>query len=79
METIGKYVLIFGIVLVLVGGLIYLVGRSGIADRIPFGRLPGDFQFQAGPLTCLFPLATSIILSILLTILLNVIIRLLNR
>jgi hypothetical protein len=43
------------------------------------GRLPGDFRFQTGNITCMIPLATSILLSVVLTILLNVIVRLLNK
>ena len=43
------------------------------------GNLPGDIHIQREGITCLVPLASSIILSILLTIVLNVIVRLINR
>jgi hypothetical protein len=79
MENIGKSLLILGAVTLIVGAIVYFAARSGLLDRIPFGRLPGDIQITSGGFTCLFPLATMIILSVVGTILLNVIIRLINR
>jgi hypothetical protein len=46
---------------------------------LPLGRLPGDFRFGAGPFTCFFPLATSILISLVLTIALTLIARILSR
>jgi len=37
---IGKWILIFGIVLIVVGGVIWLVESLGVR----LGRLPGDIQ-----------------------------------
>ena len=54
-----------------VGGLFWVVSRLGL----PLGRLPGDFRFQAGGITCFLPLASSILLSLLLTLVLNLIAR----
>jgi hypothetical protein len=64
-----------GIIIFLAGGLIYLLGRTGL----PIGRLPGDIRIQGQNMTCIIPLAASILLSILLTIVLNIIIRISNR
>lgn len=70
---IGKWLVLMGLILVLVGGLLWLVGR------IPFvGRLPGDFRIEREGFSCFFPLATSLLLSILLTLLINLL-RLLGR
>ena len=70
----GKWLMIAGGALLLLGGLVWLL------SKIPFlGRLPGDIRIERSGFTCLIPLASSIILSILLTIVLNVIVRLLNR
>ncbi len=70
MQDLGKLLILFGVVIVLVGAVLLLAGR------VPFlGKLPGDFTFSAGGVSCFFPLATSIILSIILTVLLNLIIR----
>jgi hypothetical protein len=75
MENLGRLLVIFGLVLVAVGGLIYLASRL----NLPLGHLPGDIRVQTGNITCFFPLATMILLSILLTVGLNLIIRLLNK
>ncbi|MBI3742125.1 MAG: DUF2905 domain-containing protein [Chloroflexi bacterium] len=74
MEDIGKLIIALGIVLVLVGGGLLLLGKvSG------FGKLPGDIVIQRDNFTCLFPLASSILLSLALTIAINFIFRLLNK
>jgi hypothetical protein len=75
LSSLGKAILILGAVLILTGGLIWLLGRSGL----PLGRLPGDVQIQREGVSCYFPIVTMIVLSLLLTLILNVVIRLLNR
>jgi hypothetical protein len=72
---IARYFLILGLILLVLGTLLYLVARV----ELPIGRLPGDIRIERERFTCLIPLATSILLSILLTIGLNLIIRLINR
>lgn len=70
MEHVARYLIIFGIVLVALGGLFLLAGK------LPWlGRLPGDFAFKGKRVTFYFPLTTSIILSIVLTVLLNIFFR----
>ncbi len=69
--TIGRLLIIFGLVLAGLGLLLLVAGRvPGI------GRLPGDIVIQTDNVTCFFPLATMILLSILLTVLLNIVARL---
>lgn len=75
LESIGRFLVIAGVLLVLVGGVVLLASRFGL----PLGRLPGDIRIQRENFTCLIPLATSLILSLVLTLLLNIVIRLLNR
>ena len=66
MQGLGRLLIVFGLVIVLVGVVLL------VADRIPgVGRVPGDLVFRRGPVTFYFPVATSIVLSVLLTILLN--------
>jgi hypothetical protein len=74
LSNIARILVILGVMLVLVGVLLYLADRTGL----PMGRLPGDIRIGNENLTCFIPLATSLLLSILLTILLNVIVRLLK-
>jgi hypothetical protein len=75
MEQIARYIVIAGIVLIIIGGLVFLAARIGF----PLGRLPGDIRIERGNGTFYFPLASSIIISILLTVLLNIIVRLIRK
>lgn len=64
-RNIGKTLIVFGIILILVGLFFILV------NKIPFlGRLPGDIHIQKKNFTFYFPLTTSIILSIILSLIL---------
>lgn len=75
MLPLARYLILAGLVLLIAGASIYVIARTGL----PLGRLPGDLRFEWGNITCLFPLASSIILSILLTLLLNVLLRLIKK
>jgi hypothetical protein len=75
MENLARFLVIGGIVLILIGGGVFLDAKFGI----PFGRLPGDIRIEGKNGSFYFPIVTSIVLSILLTIILNVIIRFLNK
>lgn len=63
--NIGLSLIIFGIVLVLIGSLIWL--------GLPLGKLPGDIHVEGERTSFYFPIVTSIVVSIVLTILLNAI------
>jgi len=75
MENLARYLVIGGIILILIGGGVYLAAKFGI----PFGRLPGDIRIEGKGGSFYFPIVTSIVLSLLLTIILNVISRFLNK
>lgn len=63
MIDIGKMLIIFGVVSIIIGGILMLSGK------VPwFGRLPGDILVQKKNFTFYFPLATSILISVLLTL-----------
>jgi hypothetical protein len=64
MPELGRMLILFGVLLILVGGLILWVGK------IPgLGRLPGDILIQRKNFTFYFPLATSILISMILSLL----------
>jgi hypothetical protein len=66
---LGRMLVLLGVVLVMLGGMLWLGGALG--GKIPFlGRLPGDIHVQRGNWSFYFPLTTSIILSIVLTLIL---------
>ncbi|MCL5429769.1 MAG: DUF2905 family protein [Chloroflexi bacterium] len=67
MPDFGRILIALGLILLVVGGLLVPLPRLGL----PLGRLPGDLRLDSGQITCLVPIATSILLSLLLTIVLN--------
>ena len=75
MENIARFLVIGGMILILLGGGVYLAAKFGI----PLGRLPGDIRIERGNGFFYFPIVTSCLLSILLTVVLNIIIRFFNR
>lgn len=68
-SSVGKVLLLVGVVALVAGGLFLLFGRMGL------GSMPGDMRFGKGNVRVYFPLGTSIVLSIILTILLNLFLR----
>ncbi len=63
MHELGKIIVIAGAVLVGVGLLVMLAGRT----HLPIGRLPGDILSRGKNTTVYFPIVTCIVLSILLS------------
>ena len=72
MTDLGKLLIGFGLVLVVVGGLVMLLGRA----NLPLGRLPGDIVYRGKHTTFYFPLATSVVVSVVLSIVMCVVGRL---
>ena len=63
-DSLGKLLILFGVVLALLGGLLLLVGKIPL-----LGRLPGDIVIRRENWSFYFPLTTSIVISVLLTLL----------
>ena len=66
MSDVGRMLLVFGVLLVVIGGGLMLFGRF---------HLPGDITWKSGNVTLYIPIATSIVLSIILTVVLNFLFR----
>ncbi|HEV8309938.1 MAG TPA: DUF2905 domain-containing protein [Methylomirabilota bacterium] len=67
MAEMGKVLIGFGVLLIVIGGILMFSGSVG--DKIPFlGRLPGDIHVQRGNWSFYFPLTTSIIISVVLSL-----------
>jgi uncharacterized membrane protein YkgB len=63
MSDLGRWLIVVGVILVIVGA-VFLV-----APRLPWlGRLPGDLSFRRGNVSFYFPLGTCILISIILTL-----------
>ncbi len=67
MRELGKFVAVIGVVITLVG----LVMWGGFAPNW-LGRLPGDIRIEREHSAFYFPIVTSIILSVLLSLLLSI-------
>jgi len=72
LESVGRALMMGGILLFLLGGGIYLSAKFGL----PLGRLPGDIRIEGENGTFYFPVTSSILVSVALTIVLNVVVRL---
>ena len=67
----GKYVVITGIVIVIIGIIIYF-----FSNKLNWiGRLPGDIRIEKDNFRFYFPITTMIIASILITIIIQIIKR----
>ncbi len=71
MTDLGRLLMSLGALLFVLGLVVYALSRWGL----PLGRLPGDLVVQRGSVTCVFPVATSLLLSLLLTLVLNLLAR----
>jgi len=74
-STLGKWIVLFGLGLVVVGAILWIAGKSGV----PFGSLPGDIRVERPGFSFNFPLVTCIVLSIVLTVILNIVLRLCRK
>lgn len=71
MQSVGRSLVLLGLLLVLAGGALLLASRLGI----PLGRLPGDLSFRGKHVSVFAPITTMVIVSLVLTLMLNVISR----
>ncbi len=71
---LGKILLIFGGVIVVIGLLLVF------SQHIPFlGKLPGDIFVKKDNVSFYFPIVTFLLISIVLTIIINVILYFFNK
>ena len=65
MSELGKMLIVFGIIMVVVGAVLVF------GPKIPWlGKLPGDFTYRGERFTFYFPLATCVLLSVILSLVL---------
>jgi len=63
-QQIGKWLILAGILVAVLGALMVLLGRVGLF------RLPGDLHFGGRNWRIYFPIASCIIISVILTLIL---------
>ena len=61
----GRFLIIAGVAIAAIGCLFLM------ADKLPIGRLPGDFSFGKNNFKIYIPVTTCILISILLTLIVN--------
>lgn len=65
MQPAGKYIVIVGVMIVVVGLIIWFAG-----DKLNwFGNLPGDIKVEKKNVRVYFPITTMLLLSVLLSLL----------
>lgn len=75
MTQIGRILMGIGLLIAVIGGLLWLSGRF-----FPWlGNLPGDIRIERENFRLYFPLTTMILVSVIGSILLNLIIRYFRR
>jgi hypothetical protein len=65
-QELGRTLIVFGLVIVLIGVLLMFAGKVPLV-----GKLPGDVVVRGGKFTLYAPLMTGLVLSLLLTLALN--------
>ena len=63
MAEVGKLLVGLGLLLIVLGGGLWLAARMGV----PLGRMPGDMAYRGKNVQVYFPLGTSILISIVLS------------
>jgi len=67
---LGKFLIVFGIVLIALGGIVLF------AEKLPWlGRLPGDIFVKRGNFSFYFPITTSILISLILSLIFYLLFR----
>ena len=63
-QQIGKWLILMGVTIAIVGGLVIILGRAGLF------KLPGDLEFGSKNWRIYIPIASCIVISIILTLVL---------
>ena len=69
MQAFGKYFIVFGIIFLVVGAVLYLFGNH----LSWLGKLPGDVRIERENFRFYLPITTMVLLSVILTIIINII------
>lgn len=75
MESIARYTIFAGIVLIVLGAILFGLAKL----NIPLGRLPGDIRIEGENGSFYFPIVTCIVISVVLSVVLSLIGRFWNK
>ncbi|MFN3659751.1 MAG: DUF2905 domain-containing protein [Brevinematales bacterium] len=71
MTEMGKWVFLTGLVFCLVGGVLFLAGKTNIFSW--FGRLPGDIHYQGKGVEVYVPWVSMLVVSLLVSLVLQIV------
>lgn len=74
LENLGKLLVVLGVVVVIVGGILWLVGRLSGSQV-----LPGTLRIEIPGGSCVIPILASLVISVVLTLVLNLLARWLGK
>ncbi|MGH7917926.1 MAG: DUF2905 domain-containing protein [Candidatus Binataceae bacterium] len=66
MASLGKVLIAFGLVIVVLGFVLWGAGSFLVIDRL--GRLPGDIYVRRGNFSFYFPITTAIVVSVVISL-----------
>jgi hypothetical protein len=66
-QSVGRLFILLGVIIVVIGAILYLAPRFPLLDR-----LPGNLRWQKGPITVYFPLGVCLAVSMVLTIIFHI-------
>ncbi|MGD9609685.1 MAG: DUF2905 domain-containing protein [Desulfovibrionaceae bacterium] len=73
--SLGKTLVVVGLVLTGLGLALVLVGRLDILrviwERLPLGRLPGDIHLRGKDFSVFFPWVTCLVISVVVSVILS--------
>ena len=75
MEIISRNIMLAGIVLFVIGAILFGLAKL----NIPLGRLPGDIRIDGPNGSFYFPIVTCIVISIVISVILSLIGRFWNK
>lgn len=67
LSLIARIVALFGLVLLLLAGVLYILDRLDL----PLGHLPGDIRIERENFSCSLPIISSLVISVVLTLIIN--------
>ena len=70
LSQIARMVALFGLILLLVAGILFL---------LPLGNLPGDIKIERENFTGTIPIISSLIMSVVLTVIINLVLYFLKK
>ncbi len=62
MTQMARVFIVLGVAMIVIGGIVWLIGRLG------FRGLPGDIRYESDHVRIYFPVVSCIVLSVILTL-----------